>query len=48
MFRYLLGVIGTAFASVAVTHTWEMDLRWNYIKLGQSNLFPLWGVVKSG
>ena len=34
-FGITLGVIGTAFASVAVTHTWEMDLRWNYIKLGQ-------------
>ncbi|MAH24186.1 MAG: hypothetical protein CMP82_10315, partial [Gammaproteobacteria bacterium] len=30
-----LGFMCSAFAGAAVTHTWDMDLRWNYIKLGQ-------------
>jgi|MDTB01.1.fsa_nt_gb hypothetical protein len=30
-----LGFMCSAFAGAAVSHTWDMDLRWNYIKLGQ-------------
>ena len=26
-----LGFMGSAFAGAAVTHIWDMDLRWNYI-----------------
>lgn len=30
-----LGLMCSAAAGAAVNHTWDMDLRWNYIKLGQ-------------